>query len=72
MRGEDVMCKIEGVKERSVRLAGSGARSTRDHRREIEVDTKRRRLGHDVSDLALDAGKESCAFGEDVVLIWLR
>ena len=66
------MCKVEGVEEGSMRLVSNAVWSTRDHWRKIEVDPKRRLLAHDVSDLALDAGKESCAFGEDVVLIWLR
>ena len=39
---------------------------------QIHVDAKRRGLCHDVSDLTLEAIEESCAFGEDCVLIGLR
>ena len=39
---------------------------------QVEVDAQRRGLRHDVSDLALEAIEESCAFGEDCVLIGLR
>jgi hypothetical protein len=48
------------------------ARGRGDHACEVEVHPKLRCVGHDVSDFALDAGKERCAFGQDMVLIWLR
>ena len=38
----------------------------------IHVDAQRGGLRHDVSDLTLEAIEESCAFGEDCVLIGLR
>jgi hypothetical protein len=49
-----------------VRLAGTGAPSRGDGWGKIDVDPKRCCLGHDVSNLALEAGKESCALGEDL------
>ena len=53
-------------------FACRGARSSGDRRSKIEVDLKRRGLRHDMSDLALETVQESRAFGEDIVLIWLR
>ena len=55
-----------------VRVAGRGARERGDRRKEVEVEPKRRSLGHDVSKLVLETVEESCAFGEDRVLVGLR
>ena len=41
-------------------------------RLEVEVNSKRRSPGHDVSNLVLETVEESCAFGEDIVLVGLR
>ena len=38
----------------------------------IEVNPKRRSLGHDVSNLVFETIEESCAFGEDIFLVGLR
>ena len=48
------------------------ARRREDCGGQIHVDAQRRGLRHDVSDLTLEAIEESCAFGEDCVLIGLR
>ena len=62
-KGKDLM---------GVRVAGRGARDRGDRRKEVEVDPKYRSLGHDVSNLVLAAVEESCACGEDRVLVGLR
>ena len=72
MGGEDVVGEVKGVEEVGVLFACRGARSRRDRRSEIEVNPKCRGLRHDVSDLALETVEESRAFGEDIVLVWLR
>jgi hypothetical protein len=59
-----------------MRLVCTGARSTGDQGCDVEADPKRRCLRHVVSNLVLDAGKESGTFGEEMVfesvLIGLR
>ena len=64
--------EVKGEEEVGVGFACRGARSRGDRRSEIEVDPKCRGLRHDVSDLALETAEESCAFGEDIVLVGLR
>ena len=56
---------------RGVRAGAWGRRGGRGEV-EAQVDAHCRCLSHDVSDLALEAIEESCAFGEDCVLIGLR
>jgi hypothetical protein len=46
MGGEDVWGEVKGVDEVGVRFACGGALSRGDRRSEIEVDPKRRGLGH--------------------------
>jgi len=70
--GEDVVGEVKGVDELGVKVASRVARSRGDRRSEIEVDSKRRGLRHDMSDLALETVEESRAFGKDIVLIGLR
>jgi hypothetical protein len=48
------------------------ARRREDCGGQIHADAQRGGLRHDVSDPTLDAVEESCAFGEDYVLIGLR
>jgi len=48
-----------------VRGVSAGARGGRDGGGQVEIDAQGRGLRHDVSDLALEAVEESCAFGED-------
>ena len=50
----------------------AGAWGGRDGGREVQVDAHCRCLSHDVSDLALEAVEESCAFGVDCVRVGLR
>ena len=47
--------KLRACREGGVRLPHTEVRSTADHLHEVEVDPKRRRLGHELSDLARDA-----------------
>ena len=54
--------EVKCVKEGSVRGVRAGAWGGRDGWREVQVDAHRRCLSHDVSDLALEAVEESCAF----------
>ena len=69
--GKDVVGEVKGVDVMGVRVAGRGARYRGDRRKEVEVDPKRRSYGHDVSNLVLETVEESCAFGEDRVLVGL-
>jgi len=69
MGGLEVVFEVKGVEERGARRASTGAQIRGDGWGEIEFTLKRCCLGHY---LALDAGKEYCAFGEDFVLIGLR
>ena len=55
-----------------MRGACARARRREDCGGQIHVDAQRGGLRHDVSDLTLEAIEESCAFGEDCVLIGLR
>ena len=48
-----------------MRGACTSARRRGDGGGQIHVDSQRRGLRHDVSDLTLEAVQESCAFGED-------
>ena len=52
-----------------VLVAGRGARERGGRRLEVEVNSKRRSPGHDVSDLVLEAVEESCARGDDIILV---
>ena len=54
-----------------VRVEGRGTRNRGDRREEVEVNPKCSSLGHDVLDIVLEAVEESCAFGEDRVLVGL-
>ena len=71
-RREDVAGEVTGVDLRGVSVACGGTRSGADRRDEVEVSPKCRSHGHDVSDLVLETVEESCAFGEDIVLVGLR
>ena len=53
-----------------MRGACTRARRRGDSGAQIQVDAQRGGLRHDVSDLTLEAVKESCAFGKDCVLYW--
>ena len=57
---------------RGVSVACGGTRSGADRRDEVEVSAKCRSHGQDVSDLVLETVEESCACGEDRVLVGLR
>ena len=70
--GKDMVGEVKCVKEGSVRGVRAGAWGGRDGWREVQVDAHRRCLSHDVSDLALEAVEESCAFGVDCVRVGLR
>ena len=73
--------EVTGVELRGVSVACGGTRSGADRRDEVEVSPKCRSHGHDVSDLVppppppppvLETVEESCACGEDRVLVGLR
>ena len=64
--------EVKGIEMMGVLIAGRGARERGGRRLEVEVDSKRRGPGHDVSDLVLETVEESCAFGEDRALVGLR
>ena len=66
---KDVLGEVKGVDVMGVRVSGRGAR---DRRKEVEVNNKRRSLFHDAFNLVLETIEESCAFGEDRVLVGLR
>jgi hypothetical protein len=65
---KDVVGEVEVIDLGAVR----GTRNRGDRREEIEVNPKRRSLGHDVSNLVLETIEEICTFGEDRVLVGLR
>ena len=64
--------EVKGIEKVSILGAGRGARERGGRRLEVEVNSKRRSPGHDVSNLVLETVEESCAFGEDIVLVGLR
>ena len=64
--------EVKGIEMMGVHVAGRGARERGGRRLEVEVNSKRGSPGHDVSNLVLETVEESCAFGEDIVLVWLR
>ena len=64
--------EVKGIEKMSILGAGRGARERGGRRLEVEVNSKRRSPGHDVSNLVLETVEESCAFGEDIVLVGLR
>ena len=70
--GKDVVGDVKGIDVMGVRVAGRGARDRGDRRKEVEVNPKHRSLGHDMSNLVLETVEESCAFGEDRVLVGLH
>ena len=63
--------EVKGIEKMGMLGAGRGARERGGRRLEVEVNAKRRSPGHDVSDLVLETLEESCAFGEDIVLVGL-
>ena len=65
------MGKVKGIDLEVVRVVGRGMRNRGDRREEVEINMKCRSLGHDVSNLVLESIEESCAFGEDKVLVGL-
>ena len=69
---KDVVGEVKGIEMMGVLGAGRGARERGGRRLEVEVNSKRRSPGHDVSNLVLETVEESCAFGEDIVLVGLR
>ena len=65
--------EVKGIEKVSMLGAGRGARERGGRRLEVEVNSKRGSPGHDVSNLVLETTvEESCAFGEDIVLVGLR
>ena len=64
--------EVKGIEKMSMLGAGRGARERGGRRLEVEVNSKRRSPSHYVSDLVLETVEESCAFGEDIVLVGLR
>ena len=64
--------EVKGVDVMGVRVSGRGARDRGDRRKEVEVNNKRRSFVHDAFNLVLETIEESCAFGEDRVLVGLR
>ena len=69
---KDVVREVKGIEKMSMLGAGRGARERGGRRLEVEVNSKRRSPSHYVSDLVLETVEESCAFGEDIVLVGLR
>ena len=69
---KDVVREVKGIEKMSMLGAGRGARERGGRRLEVEVNAKRRSPSHYVSDLVLETVEESCAFGEDIVLVGLR
>ena len=64
--------EVKGIEMMGVLIAGRGTRERGDRRLEVKVDSKRRSPGHNVAYLVLETIEESCAFGEDIVLVGLR
>ena len=69
---KDVVREVKGIEKMSMLGAGRGARERGGRRLEVEVNAKRRSPSHYVSNLVLETVEESCAFGEDIVLVGLR
>ena len=69
---KDVVREVKGEEMMCVLVAGRGARERGLRRLEVKVDSKRRSPGHNVAYLVLETIEESCAFGEDIVLVGLR
>ena len=63
VKGKEMMCVL---------VAGRGARERGGRRLEVKVHSKRRSPCHNVAYLVLETIEESCAFGEDIVLVGLR
>ena len=53
-RREDVVREVKGIEKMSMLGAGRGARERGGRRLEVEVNSKRRSPGHDVSNLVLE------------------
>ena len=64
--------EVKGIEKMSMLGAGRGARERGGRRLKVEVNSKCRSPGHDVSNLVLETVEESCAFRKDVVLVGLR
>ena len=64
--------EVKGIEKMSVLGAGRGARERGGRRLKVEVDSRRRSPSHYVSHPVLETVEESCAFGEDIVLVGLR
>ena len=64
--------EVKSIEMMGVLGASRGARERGGRRLEVKVHSKRGRPGHDVSNLVLETIEESCAFGEDIVLVGLR
>ena len=60
--------EVKGMEKMSMLGAGRGARERGGRRLEVEVNSKRRSPGHDVSNLVLETVEESCAFGHSLSL----
>ena len=64
--------EVKGVDLMGVLAASRGAGERGGRRLEVKVDSKRRSPCHNVAYLVLETIEESCAFGEDRVLVGLR
>ena len=64
--------EVKGIEKMSMLGAGRGTWERGGRRLEVEVNSKRRSPSHDVSNLVLETVEESCAFGEDIVLVGLK
>ena len=71
-RRKDVVREVKGKEMMCVLVAGRGARERGGRRLEVKVHWKRRSPCHNVAYLVLETIEESCAFGEDIVLVGLR
>ena len=69
---EEGVREVKGIEKMSMLGEGRGARERGGRRLEVEVNSKRRSPSHYVSNLVLETVEESCAFGEDIVLVGLR
>ena len=70
--GKDVLGEVKGGDLMGVRVADRRGRHRGKRGKEVQVHPKRRSLGHKVSNLVLEIIEESCAFGEEIVLVGLR
>ena len=68
-QGACTTIEVKGIEKMSMLGAGRGARERGGRRLEVEVNSKRRSPSHYVSNLVLETVEESCAFGEDIVLV---